>query len=928
MQQKTLHVISNSHWDREWGYPFEETRLLLLDFMDELLDLLDSDPKFQSFTFDSQTLGMLDYLELRPENRAKVEKYVKSDRLIVGPWYSLPEEFLVNGESLVRNLLIGHRTAEKLGKVSRIGYTPFSYGQTSQMPQIYNGFGIDTIVFYRGINTPHSEFIWHGADDSRLFGMRFGCMSRFSYYFYIYRQVRYGMSSDDYEYSWDRGAVPFRMASDKYAREHYYVLDNKKKMWNTEIIPAQIKQLVEDESQHFSTSHIACMQGFDTSNPDPRESELIELCQDALPDHQIKLSNLEDYFAGMKTELKNATEIYGESRDPGSVGKYTHLFGDVISARTRLKVANHKAEIELQRKAEPWSAFGSMVGGEYLRSALDRAWLLLLKNHPHDTITGAGIDQMEKDSLYRADQINIISAGVARRGMQAIQLKIDNSDLAEKDAVLTVFNPTPFTRSDVISVLIDLPENMEYKAFSIQTPQGQKVALQVKQSFPYGTLVRNLQDISLELKSQRYHCHVAVDDIPAFGYKTYHIVRENSMGGERTSLATSSNILENEFLLVLFNKNGTLDLTLKESGHCYKGLHYLEDTGEIGHSWVHQKPDKNKTITSNDFPCKIIMEEEGPLSATIRVDYFMEIPQGVDDKMAFNDREEMKPDTGRTHETNEMVVSSRFTLRKGARRLDVTTSLTNTCENHRLRVVFPTHLQADQTQAEVGFDVVSRDIHIKENSAYFGKDNPTYPMYRFVDVTDAEQGLAVLNTGIREYEAMDTPDRPLAITLIRAFTYRNTPVIGRYEVYPEMELAQCPGKHEWTYAIYPHPGDWQNGVFKEAEALNLGLESAQAGPGNGTLPKAHSFFELQGANLQLSAFKQAQDRPGNFVTRIFNPTGKSVRGILKYSRAIKAAWLTSLNEERIEPLVPTGKTLELDLAKKKIVTVEIELEEH
>lgn len=190
-ERKIIHVVSNSHWDREWGYPFEETRLLLLKFMDELLDLLDTDPEFHSFTMDSQTLCVEDYLELRPERRADIERHVKSGRLIVGPWYSLPEEYICNGESLVRNLVVGHRSADSLGKVSKIGYTPFSYGQTSQIPQIYNGFDIDTIIFYRGINTPKCEYILEGPDGSRLFGSRFGTMSRFSYYIYVYRVLRF-----------------------------------------------------------------------------------------------------------------------------------------------------------------------------------------------------------------------------------------------------------------------------------------------------------------------------------------------------------------------------------------------------------------------------------------------------------------------------------------------------------------------------------------------------------------------------------------------------------------------------------------------------------------------------------------------------------------------------------------------------------------
>jgi len=123
--RKTIHVVSNSHWDREWAYPFEETRLLLLDFMDNLLDLLDRDKDFHSFTMDSQTVCLDDYLELRPERRDDIARHVTSGRLIIGPWYSLPEEYVVNGESLVRNLVVGHRVAGSFGKVSKIGYTPF-----------------------------------------------------------------------------------------------------------------------------------------------------------------------------------------------------------------------------------------------------------------------------------------------------------------------------------------------------------------------------------------------------------------------------------------------------------------------------------------------------------------------------------------------------------------------------------------------------------------------------------------------------------------------------------------------------------------------------------------------------------------------------------------------------------------------------------
>lgn len=924
-ERKVVHVICNTHWDREWVYPFEETRLLLVEFMDDLLDLLEKNEAFHSFLFDSQTAGIDDYLELRPERREALEKQVQAGRLIVGPWYTLPEEYIVNGESLLRNLVVGHRVAESLGKVSKLGYTPFSYGQTSQMPQLYQGFGIDTIIFYRGINTPKSEFIMEGPDGSRVFGTRFGALSRFSYYFYVYRMLRYGMSRDEWWYDWDRGACPFRLASEDRPRAHYYAMDPANKQWNKGAIPSQLVKLIQDESQHFTTRHIACMQGFDSSSPDEREVEIIQMCQEMIPEHTIKQSSLAEFMDEMRKEVKDPTVIRGESRDPGATGKWTHLFGDVISARTRIKRANARNEVNLQRRAEPWSAVAAMLGGKYEKSALDRAWKFLLQNHPHDTICGAGVDQMEKDFLHRADQIDLISEGLARRSMGAVQVRIDNSDLTEKDVVLTVFNPCPFPRNGVVSCFIDLPVNTGYDAFSVRTPEGEPVRKQEAERFGWGTLVRNLQDISLELPSDRVRCHVEVKDVPAMGYRTYHLVREERNEYLEGTLAPETNVLENEHLRVQFNADGTLDLLHKASKHTFTGLHYLEDTGETGHSWVHMEPDCNETITSHGFPVSIAREEAGPLLARMRVEYRMMIPVGLEDQMPDTFREPVMNHTRRSRERRELVVTSRFTLRAGSPQLEVTTRVNNTCQNHRLRVVFPTRLKVAQSASEACFDVIQRDIHVAKTSAYYGKPNPQYPMHRFVDMSDGKLGLAVLNTGIREYEAMDTADRPLAVTLLRAFTFRQSPVIDRWEIHPEMELAQCPGEHEWTYALFPHAGDWTKGVFPAAEELNLPLEPAQAGAHNGTLPKTLSFLELSGTNLQLTAFKRAEDRKGSYIVRIFNPGDKNVNGTIKLHKTIKKAWLTNLNEERQEALTPNGETLRIAVAKKKIVTIEFQI---
>ncbi len=933
-QQKKIHIICNTHWDRAWVYPFQETRLLLLEFMDDLLELLESDTQFHSFLLDSQTIAIEDYLELRPEREAQIKKFVQAGRLIVGPWYTLPEEYIVNGESLVRNLVVGHRLAQQWGKVSKIGYTPFSYGQTSQMPQIYRGFDIDTIIFYRGINTRKSEFVLEGPDGSRVTGCRFGALSRFSYYFYVYRMARFGMSRDEWWYDWDRGALPFRLNNHQHNHDHYYPLNVAQEQFNAEVLPAQLKKLIEDESEHFSTRHIACMQGFDCSSPDPKERELIELSRPIVEGmgHEIVQGSLEDYMRQMMAEVKDPELITGESRNPGATGKWTHLMGDVISSRMKIKRRNAQVEVALQRRAEPFSLLGWLAGGEYMRPAIDRAWRYLLQNHPHDNICGAGVDQMEKDMHYRFDQAEIISAGVMRRGLAAIQRQIDNRDVGLNEAVLTVFNPSPHPRSEVVSLSIDLPDQCQYEGFSLRDSDGKPLSFVETGRKPMGTLVRNLQDISLQLRSTRVSMHVEVQDIPALGYSTYRIAHESADAGclplAKAAAVPNANppqpTLENEFLKVTIQTDGSLDLLDKLSDHAFSGQHYFEDCGEAGHAWIHLAPTEDQVLTTLGSQADIEHLESSELVTRYRVCHRLTIPAGLDGPTCSEGQtEEEKEPTRRSSATIVLPIESVLTLRQGQRWLEVQTTIENQAEQHRLRACFPTRLPVTHSAAEAAFDVIRRPIVQPPESNYYGKTNPQFPMHRFVDMSDGRHGLAILNEGLREYEALIDEDRTLAITLLRGFTAMQSPVIDQWDEYPWMKLAQSLGTNVCHYAILPHAGDWQQGnLYLEAEHFDLPLETAQAGRGGGEMPKEHSFLKIAPESIALSAMKKCDQRD-SLILRLYNPTSEQIDGQIVCDRPLQEAWLTNMNEERREPLAVEAGTVEVSLGHKQIVTVEL-----
>ena len=922
--KKKLHVISNTHWDRDWVYPFQETRLLLLEFMDNLLDLLENDPKFNSFLMDSQTIAVEDYLDMRPEREEQVKKFIKAGRLIVGPWYTLPEEYIVNGESLVRNLVVGHRYAAKWGKISKLGYTPFSYGQTSQMPQIYQGFDIDTIIFYRGINTKKSEYILEGPDGSRLVGCRFGALSRFSYYFYVYRMARYGMGRDEWWYDWDRGALPFRLNNENYPNGHYYPLDPANEKLDESILPKQLKKLIDDESEHFSTSHIACMQGFDCSSPDPRERELIELSKPIVEEmgHEIFQDTLENFMLDMRKELGDDVEVLtGESRSPGATGKWTNLMGDVISSRTKIKRRNAMTEMLIQRFAEPFSVLGWTIGGEYMKSSIDQAWKYLLQNHPHDDICGGGVDQMEKDMMYRFDQADIISQGVGRRGLAAIQKQIDNNDVDINESVITVFNPSPFKRSEVVTLTVDLPDKSGYKGFAIKDTEGNALPFVELKREPFGTLVRNLEDISLQLRSQRVHLHAEFKDIPAYGYKTYFVTKEDEDINKLSFIgdeAYKQKGLENEYLRVDINDDGSLNIHDKISGHTFANQHYFEDSGESGNPWIHMVPEQNEIITTQRKIAEIELLEKSDMLTRYKITFRITIPAGLEGK---------EGNYRRSDETKAMVIESILTLRKDQRWLDVHTRVDNPAEHHRLRAMFPTNIKVEVSAAEAAFDVIERPIIRTKDNIYYGRPNPQYPMHRFVDMSDGNVGLGIINDGIREYEAVDNDERTLAITLFRGFTATQSPVIDQWDVFPEMKLAQSLGINEWRYAIMPHKGTWEEGdLYRETDKFLLKLETAQAGKGGGSLPKELSFVEITSEKIALSAMKKSEERD-SLILRLYNPTMESVDTELKFYNKIREVWLTNMNEERREKLDITDKNvIALSFGHKKVQTVEIVFE--
>src|SRR3954451_5035392 len=167
---RTVAIVPHTHWEREWYEPFQTFRLRLVTLLDELLPMLERDLSYARFLLDGQTIVVDDYLEVRPEALPSLQRLAASGRISVGPWMVLMDEFMVSGETILRDLQFGMARGAQLGGAMRVGYLPDMFGHIAQMPQILRLAGLDHAVVWRGVPAAVDKtgFWWSALDGSTV----------------------------------------------------------------------------------------------------------------------------------------------------------------------------------------------------------------------------------------------------------------------------------------------------------------------------------------------------------------------------------------------------------------------------------------------------------------------------------------------------------------------------------------------------------------------------------------------------------------------------------------------------------------------------------------------------------------------------------------------------------------------------------------
>ncbi len=915
---KAAYVVSHTHWDREWYLTQHRFRGMLVEVVREVLDRLEHDDAFEHFLLDGQAIILDDYLEVHPEDEARITALVRRGALAIGPWYILPDEFLVSAEATVRNLMLGHTAGSRVGSVQKVGYMPDSFGHIAQMPQILQQAGIDSFVYTRGngaeIDALGHEFWWQAPDGSEVLAIN-QCGG-------YCNAAALGLEEGWHAHT-QREVDPAR------AVRH-------------------VRNLFDMLSARSQGDIVLLSNGCDHYPPQRRLGAILEALRQSFPDTMFIHTSLAEYLRAVRTAGFVAHRHAGELVH----GKLHFILHGVWSARMYLKQRNDAAQTRLTDYLEPCSAYTHfMLGHRYPAGLAGYAWKLLLQNHPHDSICGCSTDRVHRDMGPRFDGVTETAEQELRNQLTRLVPTFGRHSSADRDTVIGVVNPLPVSRTEVVDRLVILqPFGYDLDRLGLFDEAGRRVPFVVVSTHHvdrfWGVDYRSL----LWYEDQRDQFHLyrehfptrfraapaeapATDsfvtiqflarDLPPLGHANF-LLRESTDADDSVpsagGVSVSNDTIENDCVTVGLYPNGTFDVTDKGTGRVYRGLNLLEDTEDVGDEYDYSPCADSDTITTEDATGRTTIVEATGLAGAVETTFEWMLPAGIT-----NDRAQ------RSAERVSCSVTTRVRLTRGSPVVEVETTIDNQARDHRLRVVFPTGIEAETVISDGHFYVNHRPVDQPDGADWVQPPSGTTPQQDFSLVQGSGHGLAILNRGLPEIQATRTASPgaglTLSLTLLRAvgwlsrddFPTRKFANAGPTIPTPD---AQCLGRHQFRYAVVPFSGDYLSADLKGlAQRWRVPVLAIQ-GVRDNAVPGGASLLRKTSIHTAITALKKHDNRD-TLVVRLYNLTGSGVEETLILGRDIAEAWRVDLLETRGEPLPAVGRSLPVTLEPHRIVTVEI-----
>ena len=886
------YVINHGHMDIEWYMPLRSYRFWTVEALDHLRSITKEHPDYVTYVLDGVTYVLDIYLEARPEARQEIQDLVSDGKLAIGPFFTQFDEWLPSAKSIVRNCLFGNRTCRQYGKTMKAGYLPDNFGHPRQLPQILNNFGIDSLLFMRGMpETPGGhpdEFLYTGLDGSKVLASHF----RDSYggAFHIFDKDVEPMQPRD---------IPYYQGYFSY--EYYMELADHTDQGK---IALELIQNVKNIKHRYPSGIVPLITGCDHCPPQAKMAETLKRANGMQDEIEFVMGNAEDYIRAVQANLHNPMQYNQELI--GSFYQYI-LFG-ALSTRSYLKRQNFAAEALMERYVEPLDAYAVMIGYSGTQPQMDEAWKNLMINSTHDSIHGSSMDEVHIEMEARYAAVRQIAAGLSHAALKHIGQHMHPWWKRIGEGILT-FTPANPGQPQCCQVWLPIGDEKVYVVDKNGNPLPTQVLPREEIKLNGIGKPRNSYWPDQILRNVLFIAPSEANQVNSYTYKLGNIETSNLVADDRH--------IENEFLRVEIH-GALIDILDKRARVWHYGLNLIEEEADAGDAWDFSPPwTPGEVVLSNRFEFHSRLAECGPVRSAIECNGTMSVPyQLIGDS--------------RSTQRCDIPVRFRISLERFSQRVDVRLTLENNAKDHRMRLRIPTGVRTDLILSQGHFGILERKIeHIRENAPWKQPPTQILPFREWVAAHDSKTGLAIATKGIYDYEANVNPlnrQPDIYLTLLRGFEYMgrlNTlQRAGDASRFHHTPGAQCPGVQEIEWAYIPYRVDEQNiaPFVPEVQAFLFPplTHMVRAEQVEGTLGSSMLPFSLDGG-VQFSTFKHSYD--GNdMILRFYENQGKSVETKVRLSGFDKV-FLSNMNEEILDEIEQTNNTVTLMVEPFKVITL-------
>lgn len=863
-----FHVVSHTHWDREWYLPASRFRQHLVALVDELLD--DPPANGASFLLDGQTVVIDDYLDVRPERENDIRALLQRGSLEAGPWFVLADELIPGGEALIRNLLAGRRRLRALGASSPpVLYLPDSFGHPAAMPALAAGFGLSLAIALRGYGSsrwPRGDAAhWTAPSGERV--------------------LFYHFSKGGYE----SGA---RLPADA---------DGARRSWNA----------IRDElAPRSAVGAVLVMNGADHHARQLRLREAIAAHAAIAAPDELRASSLTAFAADFTRRAQSATlpDVRGEFRD--SYGFVWTLSG-TLATRAHQKRRNAMLERLLVRDAEPWAALAARRGLASRRALVEAAWRSVLLCHPHDTICGCSTDEVARAMDARLDDAQ--AQGIGLREDAVFDLAGHDRAAARERRdqwrpIVIVRNRAPRARAGVAllrlsSFLVDVkvglhPDAAPQSPAKLVTPgvaetdHVQVLSRRVEHELTESP--RNYPDADLVSISE---VAAWIPAVPAYGLRTFRQLTRGRKSPIPNPVHPEDGALTNGRVSVRVHDDGRVEFTDIARARTITDLLQWESVVDLGDEYTPSP--RGAKFTPVFGGARIV--HKGPVRGTI--------------------------ETRWTFRASGERVTARVQLSvdADARWLRVCVDGDNAALDHRLRLRFATNVRQARAFADAMFGAIERaPLVVSEQEAKMELPLPTAPLHRYVSLFSDRDGATVFSDGLAEYEV--DRDGGVLVTLVRAvgeLSRGDLPERPGNAGWPTPTPgAQCPGPFAGEFAFMlhdPRTSATIDEIERTADDVLLPLAGSTLRSALSDPDPMHG-VALRGEGLAFSCAKDSED--GRWlVLRCVNLVDEERAGSWELGGPVAEAHLARLDETPVAPLHPSGASIPFLIGAHGVATV-------